>query len=272
MATTALPEQFRPSKSFIFPKRVFGARGEERSFRPEWYQEHNWLHYDVGKDAAFCYLCMKCEHEKKFLSSIKREPAFISKGYTYWKEATIAFKKHQSSDCHREAVEMLLVLSQCTKDIAELQSAEHAAQKTFNYHMLMILLNNLRFLVRQGLALRGDVDEFNSNFIQLLRLRGLNCSDIEVDSWLAKKTNKYTSPDVQNECLELMALHILHDVSKNIAAVSCYSVMADECTDCSNKEQFTVNIRWVDQQLKEHESFIGLYKVDTIDADSLVLP
>ena len=67
-----------------------------------------------------------------------------------------------------------------------------------------------------------------------------------------------------------MALHILRDVSKNIAAASCYSVMADECTDCSNKEQFTVNIRWVDEQLKEHESFIGLYKVDTIDADSLV--
>ena len=187
MATTALPEQFRPNKSFIFPKRKFGARGEEWSFQPEWCQEHNWLHYDVGKDAAFCYLCMKCECEKKFLSSKKREPAFISKGYTYWKETTTAFKKHQTSDFHHEAVEMLLVLPHCTKDIAKLQSAEHAAQKTFNHHSFMILLNNLRFLVCQGLALRGDGDKFNSNFIQLLRLHGLNCGDIEVDSWLAKR-------------------------------------------------------------------------------------
>ena len=93
---------------------------------------------------------MKCEHEKKFFSSKKREPTFISKGYTYWKEATTAFKKHQTIDCHREAVEMLLVLPQCTKDIAELQSTEHAAQKTLNRDMFMILLNNLRFLVRQG--------------------------------------------------------------------------------------------------------------------------
>ena len=46
--------------------------------------------------------------------------------------------------------------------------------------------------------------------------------------------------------------------------------MADECTDCSNKEQFTVNIRWVYKELQQHENFIGLYKVDTIDADSLV--
>ena len=51
---------------------------------------------------------------------------------------------------------------------------------------LMIVLNNLRFLVHQGLAFRGDGDEFNSNFAQLLRLHGLNCGDVEVDSSLAK--------------------------------------------------------------------------------------
>ena len=55
MVTTALPEQFRPSKAFIFPKRKFGTKGEEKSFRAEWCQENDWLHYDVGKDAAFCY-------------------------------------------------------------------------------------------------------------------------------------------------------------------------------------------------------------------------
>ena len=118
MAAITLPEQFRPSKSFIFHKRKLRAR-VERSLQAEWCQQNNWLHYDVGKDAAICYLCIKCEHEKKFLSSTKREPGFISKGYTYWKAATTAFKKHQTSDCHREAVEALLVLRQCTKDIAE---------------------------------------------------------------------------------------------------------------------------------------------------------
>ena len=163
------------------------------------------------------------------------------------------------------------MLPHCTKDIAELQDTEHAAQKAFNRHdVFLIVLNNLRFLVHQELALRGDGDEFNNNFVQLLHLRGLNCGDIDVRSWLAKKTNKYTSPDVQNEYLELMTLHILCDVSKNIAAASCFSVMADEYTEHSNKEQFTVNIRWVDNQMKEHESFIGLYKVDTNDADTLV--
>ena len=76
---------------------------------------------------------------------------------------------------------------------------EHTVQKILNRHKFMIVLNNLRFLVCQGLALRGDGDAFNSNFVQLTHLHGLNCGYVEVDSWLAKKTNKYTSPNVQNE-------------------------------------------------------------------------
>lgn len=38
-----------------------------------------------------------------------------------------------------------------------------------------------------GLALRGDGYEFNSNLVQLLCIHGLNCGDVEVDSWLAKR-------------------------------------------------------------------------------------
>ena len=67
--------------SSFHPKMKFGAKGEEKTFWAEWCQENDWLHYDIGKDAAFCYLCMKCEHKKKFLSSKKWEPAFIYNGY-----------------------------------------------------------------------------------------------------------------------------------------------------------------------------------------------
>ena len=81
-------------KCFNFPKRQFGTKGKERSFRAEWCDTFSWLHYDVKTDAAFCYLCMRCEAKKKFLASTKGEPAFIPKGFTYWKEGPKAFKKH----------------------------------------------------------------------------------------------------------------------------------------------------------------------------------
>ena len=62
--STQLVQQFKPSKSFRFPKRKFGNKGEERSFRAAWSEKYDWLHYDVSADAAFCYLCMRAEHCK----------------------------------------------------------------------------------------------------------------------------------------------------------------------------------------------------------------
>ena len=69
----------------------------------------------------------------------------------------------------------------------------------------MKILTNLQFLARQSLPLRGDGDESDSNFIQLLMLRGLD--DSRIKEWMQKKINKYTSPEIQNELLQTMALH-----------------------------------------------------------------
>ena len=66
-ASAVVPEKFHPSKSFPFPKRSFGSKGEMRTFRAEWCEKHCWLHYD----AAFCHLCMMTEVEKNFKASTK---------------------------------------------------------------------------------------------------------------------------------------------------------------------------------------------------------
>ena len=128
---------------------------------------------------------MRCEAEKKFLASVKCNPAFISKGFTYCKEGRKFFKKHQRSECHRQAVEALVVLPRCTNDVGELQSAEHQTEKTRNREMMLLVLQNMRFLERQDLPLRGRDDKSGSNFTQLLCLRGVDHEGI--GSWLSKK-------------------------------------------------------------------------------------
>ncbi len=45
--------------------------------------------------------------------------------------------------------------------------------------------------------------------------------------------------------------------------------MADETTDNSNKEQVTLFLRWVTDDLQVHEEFLGLYHVDSINAATL---
>ena len=104
-----------------------------------------------------------------------------------------------------------------------------------------------------------------------LRLRAFDCPDVA--AWIDKNflTNKYTSGAIQNELLQLMAISILRDVGTSIKTSGWYTIMADECSDVSNKEQFVICIRWIDaEQLCEHEDVIGLYHVDAIEAKTLV--
>ena len=64
----------------------------------------------------------------------------------------------------------------------------------------------MRFLARQGLPLRGHDDETESNFFQLVKLRGED--DPRIESWLEKKTDKYTSSDIQNEILKAVSCFV----------------------------------------------------------------
>ncbi|KAL5481387.1 hypothetical protein EMCRGX_G021530 [Ephydatia muelleri] len=184
-----------------------------RSFRAEWCEKYSWLHYDNSTDAAYCYICMKAELGNKFLASTKRDPAFISKGFKNWKDATIAFNAHLRSDCHKEGCE-ILELRSTTNDVAENLSNMYKEENELNRMMLIKILQNVRFLARQGLSLRGHKDDEDSNFTQLLLLRSIGCP--EVLTWMKKKPNKYTSGDIQNEFFQVMALHNLRNICSDI--------------------------------------------------------
>ena len=84
------------------------------------------------------------------------------------------------------------------------------------------------------------------------------------------KTNKYTSPEIQNEILKLVALQVLKEVAANLHSTTFYAIMVDETTDVSNDKQVVLCLCWVDNNFDAHEEFIGLYKVDSICSDSLV--
>ena len=127
---------------------------------------------------------MKAELGNKFLASTKRDPAFISKGFKNWKDATIAFNAHLRSDCHKEGCE-ILELRSTTNDVAENLSKMYKEENELNRMMLIKFLQNVRFLARQGLSLRGHKDDEDSNFTQLLLLRSIGCP--EVLTWMKKK-------------------------------------------------------------------------------------
>ena len=143
------------------------------------------------------------------------DPAFTTNGFKNWKDATISFKTHEASASHKEALQVVIVIPSTCSDVGEMFSREHAQEKGENRQCLLRILSNIRFLSRQALAFRGDGDETDSNFMQLLKLRGLDNPRIE--SWLSKKTNKYTSHEAQNEILKIMALSTLRKIANELS-------------------------------------------------------
>ena len=82
--------------------------------------------------------------------------------------------------------------------------------------------------------MRGDENNEKSNFIQLLKLRSKNF--VKLNQLLDTNTDKYTSHDIQNESLMLMANQILSDMTDQIKR-SYFSIICDKYMDISNKEQ-----------------------------------
>jgi len=79
-------------------------------------------------------------------------------------------RSHAKSEHHKEANKVLFILPKQTKDIGEQLDPSYANRKPGNRKIFLAILENTKFLARQGLPLLGDGDESNSNFKQLFLL------------------------------------------------------------------------------------------------------
>ena len=242
----------------------------KRSFNRNWFSNWHWLHYDSSQDLSFCHTCVKAVNEGKLSlasGNIKDSP-FVCGGFSNWKDATVAFARHEQTTTHKKAVEVLVTIPETTRDIGEMLSTAHAEGKKISGQCLITIAENIRFLARQGIALRGDEDEKDSNFIQLLHL--LAIKQPELINWMQQKTSKYTSAQIQNELLSIMGSSVVRDIAAKIQNAKHFCIMADEVTDASNKEQVVVCFRTVDEEFVCSEDFVGVYVVETTKSDTIV--
>ena len=97
-------------------------------------------------------------------------------------------------------------------NVSKMISADATSKKPQNRQMLQQILENVRFLSRQGLPLQGNNKE--GNFDQML-MHALRYDPL-LSEWLQKKRGKYTHPDSQNEFLKIMSLSMLTEIASNI--------------------------------------------------------
>lgn len=251
---------------FKFPQRHFGKSSVvKRLFQRQWFDRWSWLHYSEDKDLAFCFTCIVAYKNNHLESDRCLEQTSISTGFSNWKDAATKFCKHEGSRCHKDAVLKTTTLPATTPDVGEMLSSELAKERLERRKMFLKLLSNSRFLCRQDLAFRGDGDESDSNFIRLIHLRSEDSASLI--AWMKKKTDKYTSHDMQNEMVKTMALKILLKVAESLQDAPFFTVMVDETTDVSNLEQVVIVLRWVSETFEVFEEFVGLYEVSSTGAE-----
>ena len=255
---------FHPPHGYKFPVTKIGSAN--RKVHADWFIKWPWLHYEASKDKLHCFYCTKAS-QRKLLLNTKTEPAFTENGFSDWKKACEKFEKHAKSDCHGESVEKLAKNSS-VKDIGEVLSKEHEAEKEKSRHCLLKILDALVFLSRQSIALRKGKDEINSNFQQTLKL--LAKGDPILTEWLERKRENFTSHSIQNELLEIMAHHISRDITSDIRENKWFAYMTDETTDVSNLEQAVSCLRWVDSKFEVHEDYLEMTETPKTDSDTLL--
>ncbi|XP_035690920.1 zinc finger MYM-type protein 1-like [Branchiostoma floridae] len=131
---------------------------------------------------------------------------------------------------------------------------------------LLKQLSALKFLLRQGLAIRGHHDK-DGNLYHLLQTWA---DDSEVvRSWLHQ--GRFMSHDHINELINLMGNDVLRSVLARIKGSNpaYFAIIADEATDVSCNEQLNISVRYVDHDYEVHEDSLGLYKLSSTDAATI---
>ena len=144
-------------------------------------------------------------------------------------------------------------------------SSINATEMVFHRSMLMKVLSCIRYLGRQGLALKGhdeSIESFEGNLYQLLLLEA--AGDDKMKAWLDKK--QYLSPVITNKMINIMGMTILKSILTYIKTSKWYAVIVDEATDILRTEQTSLSVRWVSEKYQISEDTLSLIKLPNTKA------
>ena len=172
-----------------------------------------------------------------------KEPAYTSIGFKNWKKASECFKNHQNSKCHKGAVTLAFIVPSCGDPLA-MMNHQLAKSRAEERKYQKIVMECIQYLTRQGMPIRGS-SHISDNLTQLLILLGKdNPAVLERISFpSASNKRKYTHQDYQNKLITLMVNEVLRSKFSLIKLSDFFSIICDEYTDMSNKEQLSFCIR-----------------------------
>ena len=144
--------------------------------------------------------------------------------------------------------------------VAQQLSRQYRKEVEENRKNVRKLLEVVQLFCKQNIPFRGHDESQHSNN------RG---NYLEILHWIAKdspelkrhleKSFHYTSPESQNEMIQLLGLNIQKQVVMELKEAGPYALIADETMNISRKEQLSICVRYITGQLQVQERFLGFW-------------
>ncbi|XP_065320170.1 uncharacterized protein LOC135927868 [Gordionus sp. m RMFG-2023] len=252
--------------------------GRQRSFQKSWYRGRDWLEYSVEADAAFCFPC------RKYLCNLSDE--FGQTGFRNWKNALAAKKgllKHESSKAHLNSITIWHDKNQNINNGTEITKMLGGDQINRNQYYIKSIFDLMLFLSIQELPFRGtgstnitdaakDENIIYSSGLFIAMFSYTIQKDPELNKIMKfiPQNAQYTSPQIQNEVISIMADMVLEHISDkyNKSEMPFFCLKADETKDALGCENLSIIIRYIFSG-EIQENLIGIINLECLSAESI---
>lgn len=254
--------KYNPPATFCFPTKL--EYGKNRSFQHHYLQMFPWLGYSTQLDGCLCLPCCLFSLPSTACKN------FVQKPYSNWTKLNEKVKAHSSSSVHLtcalalESYKDAQSGKQPTIDTAFNQSQKRNYE--LNCEKLNAIIGCVILCGKQNIPFRGHNDSDSSescnkgNFKAILEYRAQGDSVLQKHLIEGAKNAQYTSSKTQNLLIKMCGSLILDKIGADVKENGLFSIICDECTDCANKEQLSMSIRYVARD-SICESFVGFYEL-----------
>ena len=227
---------FIPFQLLLFPFRNIS--GKNRKLNPNIIKQTPWLRYSPSTDSVYCGYC--------YLFGTQEVRS------TDWSNISRFVDRHTAENVlHHTAVARGQAFINVQRDgvpnICQRLHSQRAQQIEENRAILRCITEVVITMARQNIPLRGHIPE-ESNFNALIAIVAQHNSSLRNHLDNPRSNAKYTSPQIQNELLDIAAQQILSRIVADCRKAGCYAFIADELTDVAVKEQISVCVRFVEKE------------------------
>ena len=265
-----------------YHRRRSSPAGAYRQFQPSWLKQYPWLHYSSTVDGAFCRACAFFAPESV---GGHRPGQFVTKPFNTWHKMSDKMNAHGKLDYHLASVakmsEFLGRYENPSQAIDTTVTSELQKRMEDNEKVIASLIKVVLLCGKQGIALRAhrddhvnwvdieeDISSNQGNFIELVRFRAETDNVLSTHLQNSPVNARYTSKTIQNELIEVIGKHVRNDIIDEVKTSKYYTLIADEVSDSSNKEQLSITLRYVFGDVVK-KMFVGFVSVERITGESL---